>query len=51
LFEDRNAAERISTSVEVSSAPIKNQIPTIAEAVKMMKEYDVEEGAALMYTA
>lgn len=46
-----NAAERISTSVEASSAPPTNQIPTIAEAVKMVKECGVEEGTALMYTA
>jgi predicted dinucleotide-utilizing enzyme len=46
-----SAAERISTSVEASSAPTINQIPTIAEAVKMVKECGVEEGTALMYMA
>jgi hypothetical protein len=46
-----SAAERISTSVEASSAPTINQIPTIVEAVKMVKECGVEEGTALMYTA
>jgi hypothetical protein len=40
------AAERISTSVEASSAPPTNLVPSIAETMKM-----VIEGTALMYTA
>ncbi|KAF0910017.1 hypothetical protein E2562_001259 [Oryza meyeriana var. granulata] len=43
------AAERISTSVEASSATTINPIPTIAEAVKMVKECGVEEGTALIW--
>nr|TKV96148.1 hypothetical protein SEVIR_9G410300v2 [Setaria viridis] len=46
-----NAAERISTSVEASSAPPTNPVPTIAETMKMVKECRVQEGTALMYTA
>ncbi|KAK3159697.1 hypothetical protein QOZ80_1BG0049940 [Eleusine coracana subsp. coracana] len=44
------AAERISTSVEGSSAPPTNSVPTIAETMKMVKECGVKEGTALMYT-
>jgi hypothetical protein len=44
------AAERISTSVEASSAPPTNLVPSIAETVKMVIECGVEEGIALMYT-
>jgi hypothetical protein len=39
------AAERISTSVEASSAPPTNLVPSIAETMKM-----VIGGTALMYT-
>lgn len=45
-----NAAERISTSVEASSAPPTNLVPTIAETMKVVKECGVQEGTALMYT-
>jgi hypothetical protein len=45
------AAEKISTSVEASSAPPINHVPTIAMTMKMVKECGVEEGTALMYTA
>jgi len=45
------AAERISTSVEASSAPPTNLVPSIAETVQMVIECGVEEGTALMYTA
>nr|TKW27926.1 hypothetical protein SEVIR_3G289651v2 [Setaria viridis] len=33
-----NVAERISTSVEASSAPPTNLVPTIAKTMKMVKE-------------
>lgn len=45
------AAEKISTSVEASSAPPTNHVPTIAMTMKMVKECGVEEGTDLMYTA
>jgi hypothetical protein len=45
------AAEKISKSVEASSAPPTNHVPTVAMTMKMMKEYGVEERTALMYTA
>jgi hypothetical protein len=45
------AAEKISTSVEASSPPPTNHVPTIAMTMKMVKECGVEEGTALMYTA
>jgi hypothetical protein len=44
------AAEKIFTSVEASSAPPTNYIPTIAMTMKMMIGYGVEEETALMYT-
>jgi hypothetical protein len=43
-------ADKISISVEASSAPPTNHIPTIKMTIKMMKECGVEEGTALMYT-
>ncbi|XP_034574120.1 uncharacterized protein [Setaria viridis] len=46
-----NAAEMISTSVEASSAPPTNLVPTITETMKMVKECGVQEGTALMHTA
>jgi hypothetical protein len=46
----KTAAEKISTSVEVSSAPPTNHVPTIAMTMKMVKECGVEEEIALMYT-
>ena len=50
-LKTETAAERISTRVEASSAPPTNQIPTIAEAINMVKECGAEEGTAVMYTA
>jgi hypothetical protein len=44
------AAEKISTSVEASSATPTNHVPTIAMTMKMVKEYGVEKRTALMYT-
>jgi hypothetical protein len=44
------AAKKISTSVEASSTPPINHVPTIAMTMKMVKECGVEEGTALMYT-
>jgi hypothetical protein len=45
------AAEKISTSVEASSAPPINHVSTIAMTMKMVKECGVAEETALMYTA
>ena len=45
------AAEKISTSVEASSAPPTSQVPSIAEAMKMVKDCGVQEKTALMHTA
>jgi hypothetical protein len=50
LSKIETIAEKISTSVEASSAPPTNHVPTIAMTMKMVKEYRVEEGTALMYT-
>jgi hypothetical protein len=44
------AAERISTSVEASSASPGNVVPTIKEVTKMVKDCGVQEGTALMHT-
>jgi hypothetical protein len=44
------AAERISTSVEASSASPGNVVPTIKEVMKMVKDCGVQEGTALMHT-
>jgi len=44
------AAEKISTSVEASSAPPTSQVPSIAEAMKMVKDCGVQEKTALMHT-
>ncbi|CAO2209508.1 unnamed protein product, partial [Urochloa humidicola] len=46
-----SAAERISTSVEASSVPPTNQVPTIKEAMQMVKDCGVQEKTALMRTA
>ena len=46
-----NAAEKISSSVEASSAPPTNSVPTIGEAMKMVKDCGVQEKTALMHTA
>ena len=45
------AAEKISTSIEASSAPPTNLVPSIAQTVNMVIECGVEEGTALMHTA
>jgi hypothetical protein len=45
------AAEKISSSVEASSAPPTNLVSTIAEAMKMVKDCGVQERTPLMHTA
>ncbi|TVU21317.1 hypothetical protein EJB05_30945, partial [Eragrostis curvula] len=45
------AAEKIFTSASASSAPPKNEVPTIKEAMQMVKDCGVEEKTALMHTA
>jgi hypothetical protein len=40
------AIEKISISVEASSAPPTNHVPTIAMTMKMVKKYGVEEETA-----
>jgi hypothetical protein len=43
---------KITTNIEASSASIMtSHVPTIAEAMKMLKECGVVEGTALMHTA
>jgi hypothetical protein len=42
------ATEKISISVDASSAPPTNHVPTVATTMKMVKENRVEEGTALM---
>ena len=44
------AAEKISTSVEASSAPPTSQVPSIAEAMKMVKDCGVQEKTTLIHT-
>jgi hypothetical protein len=44
------ATEKISISVEALSTPPINHVLTITMTMKMVKEYGVEEGTALMYT-
>ena len=47
-----SAAEKITTSVEASSAPPEGSlVPTIAQAMKMVKDCGIEEKTALMHTA
>lgn len=47
-----SAAEKISTSVEASSAPLQaNLVPTIAEAMKMVKACGIQEKTAMMHTS
>jgi hypothetical protein len=47
-----SAAEKITSSVEASSAPSQaSLVPTIAQAMKMIKECGIEEKTALMPTA
>jgi hypothetical protein len=45
-------ADKISTCVEASSTstPSTNQVPSIKEAMQMVKECGVEEKTALMHT-
>lgn len=45
------AAEKICTSASASSAPPKSEVPTIIEAMQMVKDCGVEEKTALMHTA
>ncbi|XP_037418469.1 L10-interacting MYB domain-containing protein-like [Triticum dicoccoides] len=42
--------EKITSSVEASSAPLTNHVPTISEVMKMVKECGVKEKTALMHT-
>jgi hypothetical protein len=43
---------KITTSIEASSAPyMTSHIPTLAEAMRMVKECGVQERTALMHTA
>jgi len=47
-----SAAEKITSSVEASSAPLEaNLVPSIAHAMKMVKDCEVQEKTALMQTA
>jgi hypothetical protein len=43
--------DKISTSIEASSKSTTSNVPTIAEAMKMVKECGVQEGTALMHTS
>ncbi|TVU07141.1 hypothetical protein EJB05_47183, partial [Eragrostis curvula] len=45
------AADKISSSVSASSAPPRNEVPTIKEAMQMVKECGVQEKTGLMHTA
>jgi hypothetical protein len=45
------ALEKISSSVEASLAPPPNLVPTIAEAMKVVKDCGVQERTTLMHTA
>ncbi|CAD6266454.1 unnamed protein product [Miscanthus lutarioriparius] len=47
----QSAAEKITTSFEASSAPPTNLVPSIAEAMKMVKGCGVQEKTALMHTS
>jgi hypothetical protein len=47
----QSAAEKITKSVEASSAPPTNLVPSIAEAMKMVKGCGVQEKTALMRTS
>ena len=51
MLENWTAAEKISSSVEASSAPPTNHVPSIAEAIRMVKDCGVQEKTALMHTA
>lgn len=47
-----SVAEKMTSNVEASSTPPQaNLVPTIAHAMKMVKECDIEEKAALMNIA
>jgi hypothetical protein len=47
-----SAAKKIASSVEASSAPPQNNhVPSMAEALKMVKDCGVEEGTDIMHTA
>jgi hypothetical protein len=44
--------DKITTSIEASSAPpMTNPVPTIAEAMRMVKEHEVQEKTALMHSS
>jgi hypothetical protein len=43
------AAKKISSSVEASSTPPTNQVPTTKEATQMVKDCMVQEKTALMH--
>jgi hypothetical protein len=43
--------DKISTSIEASSKSVTSHVPTIAEAMQMVKECGVEEGTAIMHTS
>jgi hypothetical protein len=47
-----SATGKITSSVEASSAPSQgNLVPTIAQAMKMIKDCGIEEKTALMHTS
>jgi hypothetical protein len=51
MYEDWKCNRKITSSVEVSSAPSQdNLVPTIAQAMKMVKGCGIEEKTALMHT-
>jgi hypothetical protein len=46
-----SATEKITSSVEASSAPSQaNIVPTIAQAMKMVKDCGIQEKTDLMHT-
>jgi hypothetical protein len=45
------AAEKISISVEASSAPPTNSVPSIKETMQMVEDCGVQEKTALIHTA
>jgi hypothetical protein len=42
-----NAAQKISSSFEASSAPPTNRVPSLTKTMKMVKECGVEEKTAV----
>jgi hypothetical protein len=47
----KSATEKITSSVKASSAPSQgNLVPTIAQAMKMVKDCGIEEKTVLMHT-